>query len=141
MTTIELFHGSSGISTGGILHDFQNSPQDRRLGRGIYLTPDKNAAESIAIHRMNSQGDNGYVVFSFRVKMNKVKEMPFSVTCKKWQNEGYDACKSIHPPWRNLVNGFVEYCILDKSQLSVKDIYSKGNIECNFDISCENLYI
>ena len=115
---LTLYHGTDGANREAIVSTqfFANAG---RIGKGVYFTPDKEVAESVARHRGRQ-----WLVFECRVRVRAVYD--YDRGCKSlpkrrhdWARHGFDAATAMHPPWAGVAVPLPEVCVRDPAAVTI----------------------
>uniref|UniRef100_A0A8C5PFK4 PARP catalytic domain-containing protein n=1 Tax=Leptobrachium leishanense TaxID=445787 RepID=A0A8C5PFK4_9ANUR len=113
-----MYHGTSVMSAIQILtHGFQQSA-DGMLGRGVYVTRDRNKAAGYPYNNIHDQ-----VILKLRVSVGRVKkiERDGHPLQKTWHDHGYNTAWV--PPHCGMVrSGFEEDCVWNPNRIKVVGI-------------------
>ncbi len=107
-----LYHGTDGANAASILGEGLRASTGGRLGAGVYLTDDKDAAKQVARHR------GLQFVVTVDVEIGTVKDYGSGNTDAAWHGT-FDVATAKHPPWAGVRHSFVEYCIADAKRVRV----------------------
>ena len=107
-----LYHGTDGANAASILGEGLRASTGGRLGAGVYLTDDKDAAKQVARHR------GLQFVVTVDVEIGTVKDYGSGNTDDTWHGT-FDVATAKHPPWAGVQHSFMEYCIADAKRVRV----------------------
>ena len=114
-----LFHGTDGAHGASILQHGLRASAGGRLGAGVYFTPDKQIATTIARHRglqfvVECEVTTGNI-FDF----DKGVAGGLAKHSKTWATHGFQTAQAMHGPWAGVPTAFRELCVHDAKSVRV----------------------
>lgn len=113
-----------------------------RIGDGVYLATDKNAAETIAYHRWKQRPKTGKIVLEYFINLPKgwkykacecnplAPNVNDNKHCYSIASDGVDLVKAWHPPWVG-ETVFREICTKNPAHLVLRSVYIGNEYNLN----------